>query len=188
MPLWLASSPSISKECREEKSSVMQHPCWDSSQASFKLKRLLGPYRYLWSALVAVNAWKLQLSGLKTGQFVLCAPLCPRCRYVNMSGSVKPPLYWDQLLFCCKQSGAHKGTQILPLLFRQSCRCVRVHRVCPGCRVFFKKTEVLIGTNWNTFSFLDDRVHHAVSSADGFHVCSSYGSVATQIHPVNHSF
>lgn len=120
---------------------------------------------------------------MEVGQFVRSAPLCPRCRYVTMSGSVKPPLYWDQLLFCCKQSRAHKGAQILPLLFRQSRQFVCVHHVGPGCRVFFKKTQVLIPV-----SFLDDLGPHAVLSADDFHVCPLYNSVATDFNVWTISF
>lgn len=87
---------------------------------------------------------------------------CPLSHYVNMSGSVKPLLYWDQLLFVANSPElikAHKSSHycfdnhfgpVLYAMFAQDVVCV------------FSENRSLNRHKLKHSQLLDDKVHHAL--------------------------
>lgn len=89
---------------------------------------------------------------------------CASCLLMNMSSSVKPARYWNQLLFvvnctlkCLELIKAHKS---LPLLF--------VYVVCTGWHVYFLRKHKIKSPLLKLIQLSDDKIPHTQYSADVF--------------------
>lgn len=99
----------------------------------------------------------MRLDSLSTVHQFVC---CPLSHYVDMSGSVKPLLYWDQLPFVANSPElikAHKSSHycfdnhfgpVLYAMFVQDVVCV------------FSESRSLNRHKLKRSQLLDDKVHH----------------------------